>query len=488
MFAVVALASVGLFLGCRALLQQRLYSDLLHIAPQSSGLPQTATTPQLNSAKSWHSTLAVSCFSICFVECCVLFSMLMCQGLGLLTPESRYYSWRASLLLLLATIIILIPASLCMVLTYRSDTPSIFNLRAITIILPVASFIFILSFIPLPVGLTSHNPLTATTARLVVLGTIILGLLSGLGSVNSAWSAFVRQTHVTSLTSVTSAETALERVKSDLRERTRDLEEHSEIQPQAGQSWMSRLTFKRDTREALSMISQNVVHLDLYSLIARSRIAAARSHRFASFGVADDISHCYSQTTSRNDGVFRVLSWKMAWQNLGGSAMNLLSPPPSSTASSSYGDVIAHAFAYLLSLLPLDGTRETPGIDIASLSRQISLVLVGVIIFSSIRVVLMGVMKVFRITSRSMSASLMLLVLAKLMGIYLLSTVVQLRTMFPPPSNPGAPQDVAEINLLSTLPEYSLFGGLFDWSFLFGATGCALTRWAGGYFDNDVDI
>ncbi|KAL4077497.1 Abscisic acid G-protein coupled receptor-domain-containing protein [Scleroderma citrinum] len=375
----------------------------------------------------------------------------------------------------MATIIILIPASLCMVLTYRSDTPSIFNLRAITIILPVASFIFILSFIPLPVGLTSHNPLTATTARLVVLGTIILGLLSGLGSVNSAWSAFVRQTHVTSLTSVTSAETALERVKSDLRERTRDLEEHSEIQPQAGQSWMSRLTFKRDThRESLQ---QEVIGLQALESQMTSRIATLRRRR---------------ETTEFSEsfrGKWLGRTWAVYCMcRVCSSAMNLLSPPPSSTASSSYGDVIAHAFAYLLSLLPLDGTRETPGIDIASLSRQISLVLVGAIIFSSIRVVLMGVMKVFRITSRSMSASLMLLVLAKLMGIYLLSTVVQLRTMFPPPSNPGAPQDVAEINLLSTLPEYSLFGGLFDWSFLFGATGCALTRWAGGYFDNDVDI
>ena len=125
--------------------------------------------------------------------------------------RSRLYSWRASLLLLLATIIIVIPASLCMVLTYRtgmsipdsmhvsqtklfSEAPRIFNLRVITILFPVALFVFILSFIPLPVELTSHNPLTATTARLVVLGTTILGLLSGLGSVNGAWGAFTRQT------------------------------------------------------------------------------------------------------------------------------------------------------------------------------------------------------------------------------------------------------------------------------------------------------
>jgi len=205
--------------------------------------------------------------------------------------------------------------------------------------------------------------------------------------------------------------------------------------------------------------------------------------------------------------------------------MNLLSPPPSTdNKKSSYGDIIAHIFAYLVSLLPAASGKLS--IDVPSLSRQISLALVGAIIFSSVRVVLRGVTRVswavpgtqkiciewlscnqaFRITSRNISASLMLLLLAQLMvcfshvlfgemrrcndpllqGIYLLTTLVQLRTMFPPShssSVDGANDN--EVNLFSSLPQYFLFGGLFDWSFLFGATGCALTRWAGGLFSED---
>jgi hypothetical protein len=41
------------------------------------------------------------------------------------------------------------------------------------------------------------------------------------------------------------------------------------------------------------------------------------------------------------------------------------------------------------------------------------------------------------------------------------------------------------MNLFATLPEYSLFGGLFDWSFLIGAVGCALARWARRSFEGD---
>ncbi|KAG6335819.1 hypothetical protein ID866_3277 [Astraeus odoratus] len=350
--------------------------------------------------------------------------------------------------------------------------------------------------------MTSHTHLAATIARLVVVGTTILGLLSGLGAVNGAWGAFVRQTYIVSPSSIASAETALERVKADLRERTRDLDEHPASQPQAGESWTSRLTFKRDAHR--DSLQQEVIGLQALESQMASRISTLKRLRET------------AEFTESFRGKWLGRSWAVYCAcRVCGCVINLLSPPSSSTTSTSYGDVIAHVLAYLLSLLPLETARSAPGIDVASLSRQIGLALVGVIILSSIRAVLMGVTRVsgsgletmprpvesvlhpvqmFRISSRSISASLMLLVLAQLMGIYLLSTVVQLRALFPPSSIPsdsaGAPADSAESsNLLATLPEYSLFGRLFDWSFLLGAAGCAIARWAGGLFgEDDVDM
>lgn len=76
------------------------------------------------------------------------------------------------------------------------------------------------------------------------------------------------------------------------------------------------------------------------------------------------------------------------------SVMNLLSPLSSmdDDKTSSYGDIIAHLFAYTFSLLPV--ATGKPSIDVPSLSRQISLILVGAIILSSVRVVLRGVTRV----------------------------------------------------------------------------------------------
>ncbi|KAG6838376.1 hypothetical protein C0991_012192, partial [Blastosporella zonata] len=55
-------------------------------------------------------------------------------------------------------------------------------------------------------------------------------------------------------------------------------------------------------------------------------------------------------------------------------------------------------------------------------------------------------------------------------GIYLLSTIVQLRNSFPPPPD-------AEINLFSTIPQFELFGAVFDWSVLVSAGVSAFVRW-----------
>lgn len=54
-------------------------------------------------------------------------------------------------------------------------------------------------------------------------------------------------------------------------------------------------------------------------------------------------------------------------------------------------------------------------------------------------------------------------------GIYLLSTLIQLRTSFPS-------SDMEE-DLFKTLPEYVVFGGTFDGSFLLAVVLTGFARW-----------
>jgi hypothetical protein len=64
--------------------------------------------------------------------------------------------------------------------------------RLLLYILPTLLYLFLFSHIPLPVALQSPNTdtdaMTAALARLIVVGTIILGLLSGFGAISNSWA------------------------------------------------------------------------------------------------------------------------------------------------------------------------------------------------------------------------------------------------------------------------------------------------------------
>jgi hypothetical protein len=62
--------------------------------------------------------------------------------------------------------------------------------RLIIYLLPVALYLFLLSYIPLPTALSSVDPPTAILTRLIVIGTVVLGMLSGFGAISNAWEFY----------------------------------------------------------------------------------------------------------------------------------------------------------------------------------------------------------------------------------------------------------------------------------------------------------
>jgi hypothetical protein len=51
-----------------------------------------------------------------------------------------------------------------------------------------------------------------------------------------------------------------------------------------------------------------------------------------------------------------------------------------------------------------------------------------------------------------------------------------MRSSFPPPPSTPDQQD-AVVNLFSTVPEYEVFGSLFDWTFLLASAASAFVFW-----------
>ncbi|KAK0494395.1 G protein-coupled receptor 89 [Armillaria luteobubalina] len=447
----------ALFFGCRRYILRILYEDLQELSSTSG----EAETIELSLPTSSSSIVQKSQKTMTREErhtkSCTLFLLLMFQGLDIFTPGIRVLHFRICLLLLLLIILLAVP----LLFSY------IIISRPLLSFVPPLICLFLLSFIPLPSPLDS-NPdidlMTACLSRLIVVGTIILGALSGFGAMRSCWLYLLAQERPVPIDRDIEVSTAaLARIREDLKAR---MDEATRKGNNETAPWYSRVvkTFGSDD------ISQEIAGLEALeyqmALALDDKRERQRAHRRS--------RTLYGRAWNLGGKVFavycviRILSVRASFFL---SIINLAFPTLRRTSSSTpseynYPDLVA----YLVSLL-----LPYPQERVVAVSRQVGLVFVGLIILSSIRLVLRSATRVLRVTSRNRGASLMMLLLAQLIGIYLLSTIVQLRTSFPPPSTYVAAADDDQIpdgkptNLFSLIPEGQVFGGLFDASFLLAA-------------------
>ncbi|KAJ3893103.1 G protein-coupled receptor 89, partial [Lentinula edodes] len=498
----------ALFLSCRSFVLNRLYSDLQNISTPSDEhddveldvLPThaksnsgRATDTGYSQSTTMHSKISRTVFAGCFSESCILFVLLMCQGLGLFDPTTRLLHWKFSLFNLLSTILVLGPLLLSILIATDSHKTSrrLPYIRIFISLIPVTLSLFAISRIPLPQALRNDpriDVITSSLARLLVVGTIILGLLSGFGAVSSSWtflplcisSSTTQGSGVPSERDIEQTERALERVKDDLTTRKHQLEakrnatssSNGGAPTSAGASWYSRIVpnLRGNDDEAevagLQMLYEQMDH-NLSDLKRRKQDELfQRTIWGRMYGVVRLCMAIY--------WIARII-WTIVkvliYQNFFASS---LSP------STNYPDLISKLLADLLSFIHRRHFEE----KIKVIARQISLLFVGLVVLISIRMVLRGVSRILsRMTKlklrRNLGASVMLVLLAQLMGIYLLSTIVQLRASFPPPAEPT--------NLFTTIPPFEVFGSLFDGAFLLAATLSILVRWMGNKIGAEWD-
>ncbi|KAK0433202.1 G protein-coupled receptor 89 [Armillaria borealis] len=417
---------------------------------------------KMRTKEERHTSISHSTFALCFTESCTLFLLLMFQGLDIFTPGIRVLHFRICLLLLLLIILLAVP----LLFSY------IIISRPLLSFVPPLICLFLLSFIPLPSPLDS-NPdidlMTACLSRLIVVGTIILGALSGFGAMRSCWLYLLAQERpVPTDRDIEVSTAALARIREDLKAR---MDEATRKTNNETVPWYSRVvkTFGSDD------ISQEIAGLQALeyqmALALDDKRERQRAHRLS--------RTLYGRAWNLGGKVFAVYCVIRILSSIINLAFPTLRRTSSSSSEYNYPDLVAYLFSLLL---------PYPQERVVAVSRQVGLVFVGLIILSSIRLVLRSATRVLRVTSRNRGASLMMLILAQLIGIYLLSTIVQLRTSFPPPSTYAAAADDDQVpdgkptNLFSLIPEGQVFGGLFDASFLLAAVAEGVVVWIGDKF------
>ncbi|KAL9710486.1 hypothetical protein Ac2012v2_006020 [Leucoagaricus gongylophorus] len=507
-----------LFSACLYLLPNVVFS------PSSNAigvLPTTAATVTHNLAagkKDWRQMLARMVFSWTFTESSMLFILLVCQAMNTFSASQRAGNFQFSLYALLVIHIILIPQSIALLVL--SPTPTNICRSApravLSSFIPVILSFTLLSYIP-SFTLESDPPfLSRTLSRLIALGTTILGLLSGFGAVTRAWNflpSSLSKDCDTVLTEeeIRGTEVSLQSVWNDLQRKEDELASRD----QASQSssniggtssntavWMKlvRDTLHGGDELTLQVRGLKTLHSTLSSILQSQRI------KFASSQHAQTLKGRLSSCIGNLFAAYCIFRTITAGYNI------LFSHPlrPREMRSQTYPDIVTSILIWLLIPSPtlsdrvtddsvnihgVEGVREAKvilGFEltpewISSLARHISLLLIGLIVLSSTGLVMRGVNRALKVTSQALGICLIILVLSYLMGIYLLSTVVQLRSSFPPPHarhdisaddvDAGVMLDTST-NLFNLIPPWELFSSWFDLVFFAAALVTAGVKWS----------
>jgi hypothetical protein len=173
--------------------------------------------------------------------------------------------------------------------------------------------------------------------------------------------------------------------------------------------------------------------------------------------------------------------------------MSLFAAPLSTSAiensdarGNTHGDWISFIIALGLKHLPFTGDLDT-----AAWSRGIALLLTGLLILSSLAMVLRWLTRVLRLTSRTVGAGFLLLTLGQLYATYVISLLVQLRSAMPAvataPDTDHSHSHHTDESLLRSLPDFRVFGRLFDAVFLVAALGTIVFRYIAMHVERSDD-
>ncbi|EJT96730.1 hypothetical protein DACRYDRAFT_119942 [Dacryopinax primogenitus] len=450
--------------------------DALHNARAAGAGGMLEKVLETAASQLTHSNVSRGVFGTVFAETGTLFVLVLFQAMDILhepcvsliflyymviaSTSGRVMNFRGSLLASSALTLLACPILELHLLTFGRSKPHLrpTPLRLLSVFIPFLVYVFLLFQIPLP-PIPTPTLFDSFLARLILLGVIILSTLSAIASLHAAHALLLalRSAPPPKPTDITSLEHSLARLRNDLAERTREQERLAEARGEVG--FWSRFLGKgaredsalRGEVSAMRVLEEKMGR-ELEALRLRkermeySRTLKGRIWNFATaiFGV-----YCAIRIISVVSNL--ILPFILHRNSSAGTRPEWNVP-----------DIITYVLALAVAHLPF---VDKSSVDIQLLGRQISLVLVGVVVGGNVRLIFRNMAKVLKVSSRNMLASFLLLILSQIMGMYLLSTLVQLRS-----SVPSSSANTAE-PLFALLPRFEVFGKIFDLTF-FGTCVC----------------
>lgn len=370
-----------------------------------------------------HHVVVLLAFSITFALSCTMFELIIFEILDILSQSSRYFHWKLDLYAILFTLIVILPFYIAYFTV--SNLRFVEKKRMAFVLTIVAWSIFIYFFWklgdPFPILSPKHGILSIeqVISRVGVIGVTIIALLSGFGAVSCPYTYmayFMRlvtdgdiQMHERKLMQV--MDMILTKKKRIALAERDQLQRGSSARSNAGFWGMFKGVSSAGSNGNVSQLQQEVtgyeelgrhLFLELVDLNnTRERIEYSKTLKGKFFNIMGHIFSLYCL-------------WKITICTI-----NIIFDRVGKTDPVTKGvEICVHWLGIQF--------------DVKFWSQQVSFVLVGIIIVTSIRGLLIKLTKFFYAMSSTKSSNIIVLCLAQIMGMYFVSSVLLMRMNVPP--------------------------------------------------------
>ena len=350
-------------------------------------------------------------FSLTMALSCLLFQLVIFEILDYL-PESRRLFWKGTISCMLIDLVVVIPLYQSFILVH-----SRFKLSFRYLVISSVSgwIVFLYGFhklgqaFPLLDDVENVTHIGKLTSRVGVVGVTMMALLSGFGAVNAPYnylSFFLKE--VSSL-DIKNAERKLLHTLDLILSKKKKILVMEKKQPEKPSGFFSFFSSSNETDQlyalrqdvlGLQQLSQNLF-LEINDLYQeKERIEFSKTFKGKYFNILGYVFSGYC-----------LLRLFIATINIMFNRVGKIDP-------------VTNWLGFLVHFLDTD-------FDVEFWSQQISFILIGIMILTSIRGLLLQIMKVFKMWSSHSQKSNLVLFLAQIMGMYFLSSVIMLRMNLP---------------------------------------------------------
>jgi len=371
-----------------------------------------------------HHLLVQLIFCINFTLSCTMFELIIFEIADILGITSRYIHWYIAIYSMLFMVIVLTPFYIVYFIlsTSRMVSPSV--TKPLTLIVwCVYFYLFWKLGDPFPILSPKHGILSIEQgiSRVGVIGVTVMALLSGFGAVNYPYTSmtiFMRK--VTTNDVIQIEKKLLQNIEKILVKKRklalceRERQQHQGASSLEDKNWWGRL---KAVTSVMSSSSENIPQLkaDIGVLEEFSRHLFLEAHDLQNMRARTEWSKTWQGKYFNFLGYFFSIycTWKIFI-----STVNIVFDRVGKV------DPITKTFDILVNWFGLE-------VDVTLWSQQISFIVVGIIVFTSTRGLLLTMSKFFIWISSSKSSNIIVLFFSQIMGMYFMSMVLLMRMNMP---------------------------------------------------------